>query len=181
MISRARLAVLAALTASLGCATDKGGVANVLVVATVDVAPGIWSVVVGNTTTLAATAKTASGLVVPGRAVTWSSLNATIASVSSGGVVTGNTVGGPVTIRATVDGVPGDALITVNAVPVSSVTVSPPTNPLVAGGSVQLTATARDAAGAPLSGRFFTWQSSDPTVAAVTTEGMVLALSAGGP
>jgi len=180
-VSHIRLAVITALAASLGCTIDKGGVAGVLVVAAVDVTPGIGSVVVNGTTPLTASPKTLSGIPVPGRTVVWSSLDPGIATVSSAGVVTGVSAGGPVTIRATVDGITGDALITVHAVAINSVTVSPPANPLVAGQSVQLTATARDAGGAILTGRSFLWETSDLNIASVTTNGMVQAVSAGGP
>jgi hypothetical protein len=178
---RLRSAVLAALTFALGCGSDNGGVVNLLVVAMVEVTPGTSEVTAGTSGQLAATPKTSTGLAIPGRAVTWSSSDQTVATVSAGGLVQGVAVGGPVHIRATVDGVTGEALVTVVAVPVDHVTVMPGDTPLLVGGSVQLTATAFDAAGAPLAGRSFLWQSSAPAVADVTSAGLVLALAPGGP
>jgi len=103
--ARATLAAVAALMVSLGCPGDDGGVGNVLVVASVEVTPGITTVILGSTTQLSAAPKTASGLPVPGRSVTWSSTDALKASVSQTGLVTGVGLGGPIRIRATVDGV----------------------------------------------------------------------------
>ncbi len=178
---RSALSGLLAITLALSCKGGDGGVAGVLVVASVDVQPGITDVVVGLTRQLAATPKTSSGIIVPGRSVAWSSTDPLIASVSATGLVSGAALGGPVRIRATVDGVVGDALITVRPVPVDRVTVTPASAPVLVGGSVQLTAAAFDAAGAQLSGRSFLWESSAPAIAAVTTTGLVIGLSQGGP
>jgi uncharacterized protein YjdB len=95
-----------------GCSSD-GGVTNLLVVARVEVSPDLGDIIQGRTLQLTATPKTASGITVTGRAVTWSSSDPGIASVSASGLVTAVTVGGPVRIRATVDGIQGDAVITV--------------------------------------------------------------------
>jgi adhesin/invasin len=179
---RARTALAAvALAVSLGCTGDEGGVGNVLVVASVEVTPGITTVILGGTTQLTAAPKTASGLPVPGRSVTWSSTDPAKATVSQTGVVTGLNLGGPVRIRATVEGITGDALITVQPVPVHHVTVTPNDTPILVGGTIQLTATAFDANNAPLSGRRFDWESSAPGNAAVTSTGMVIGQSEGGP
>jgi hypothetical protein len=62
---------------------------------------------------------------------------------------------------------------------VSSVSVSPSSSSILVGGSVQLTATARDSSGTLLSGIAFAWASSTPGVAAVTSGGLVTALSQG--
>src|SRR5438876_3649459 len=97
------LALLAA-SLSLACPAGEGGVGGVLVVANVEVAPGITELVLGQTQQLTVTAKTASGIAISGRAVSWSSTNQAIATVSSSGMVTGQAIGGPVRIRATIDG-----------------------------------------------------------------------------
>ena len=63
---------------------------------------------------------------------------------------------------------------------IAQVAVSPPDTTLVAlGATVQLTAVARDAAGTVVSGRTATWQTSQPTVASVTTAGLVTAVGTG--
>ncbi|MGH7584625.1 MAG: Ig-like domain-containing protein [Gemmatimonadales bacterium] len=63
--------------------------------------------------------------------------------------------------------------------PVASVTVAPSDVTLPVGESQQLTATARDAAGAALAGRTITWESSDDGVATVTPTGLVSAVGPG--
>ena len=63
---------------------------------------------------------------------------------------------------------------------VAAVTVDPASASVQVGQTVQLTATPRDAAGNPVSGRTVTWQSSDGGVASVSTSGRVLGLAEGG-
>jgi hypothetical protein len=64
-------------------------------------------------------------------------------------------------------------------VPVASVVVTPATNSLTVGGTVQLSASTRDANGATLTGRVVTWSSSNTTFATVSATGRVNALAAG--
>ncbi len=64
-------------------------------------------------------------------------------------------------------------------VPVASVTVSPATASVTVGQTVQLTATPRDAAGNPLSGRAVAWVSSATRVATVSGSGLVAGVAAG--
>ncbi|MBK8058148.1 MAG: carboxypeptidase regulatory-like domain-containing protein [Gemmatimonadetes bacterium] len=61
----------------------------------------------------------------------------------------------------------------------SSVTVAPTSLSLAVGASATLTATARDAIGSAMSGRTVTWRSSSPSVASVSSSGVVLGLAAG--
>ncbi|MEQ1690269.1 MAG: Ig-like domain-containing protein [Gemmatimonas sp.] len=83
-------------------------------VATVALAPTTATLIVGQTTTLVATARDAAGGVLTGRTVTWGSSNNATATVAAG-VVTSVAPGGPVTITATVEGISATAAITVNA------------------------------------------------------------------
>src|SRR5437867_3010021 len=93
----------------LGCPSDNSNptatvsvtVSNVPV-ATVTVS-GAATVALNATAQFTATAKDAAGNVLTGRTVDWSSSNPAIASVSQAGLVTGNLVGGPVTITATIE------------------------------------------------------------------------------
>src|SRR6266516_3245545 len=73
---------------------------------------------------LTATLKDASGKVLAGRSVTWASSTLGMATVSTGGFVTGVAVG-PVTISATSEGQSGRATVTVN--PVAGNPVAGPT------------------------------------------------------
>jgi len=162
----------------------KSGTASVTVagapVATVTVTPATASVQAGQTVPLTATLKDANGNILTGRVVTWSSSNNTAASVNSTGLVTANAAGSA-TITATSEGKTGTSAITVTPVPVASVTVTPATASVATGGTVQLTATPKDASGNPLSGRVITWQSSDNTTASVSSSGLVTGVKAGGP
>jgi uncharacterized protein YjdB len=84
------------------------------VVTTVTVAPPSASIVAGTTTTLQATVKDQNGNVMTGQTVTWSTNNATAATVSSAGVVSG-VAAGSATITATSSGKSGTSAITVTA------------------------------------------------------------------
>jgi uncharacterized protein YjdB len=181
MKSRWTWAGLAALAALASCGKGGEGIADVLLVASVEVSPATGSLVLGGTAQLTATPKTASGLVVPGRAVAWSSSNAASVSVTPSGVITANALGGPVRITATVDGVSGEALITVQPFPIARIEVTPPQASVLVGGSTELIATAYDAQGQPLPDRIPVWTSSAPAIAAVTSTGLVLGMAEGGP
>lgn len=150
-------------------------------VASVAVSPATGSVGIGNTLQLSATLRDAANNILTDRTVSWSSSNSAIASVGgSTGLVTGVAAGGPVTITATSEGMSGTAQVSVTAA-VNTVTVTPATNNLQIAGTVQLTATLRDAANNILTDRVVTWTSGNTTVATVSTTGLVTALTSGGP
>lgn len=195
-IAHAAVALAAALTlgacGGAGDATGPGGPGGGggggggATVASLTLSQTSASVQVGGTVTLTATPKDASGNVVSGQTVTWSSDASGVASVnSSTGVVTG-VAPGTATITAAVGGAKAQATITVTPVPVASVTVAPASAGLlflvqdsVTLGRTQLTATTRDAAGATLAGRVVTWGSSNNNVATVDGSGLVKATGAG--
>jgi uncharacterized protein YjdB len=160
----------------------KSGTSSVTVtpapVATVTLAPNAASVQLGQTTTLTATLKDAAGTVLTGRLITWGSSDNTVATVSSAGVVTAVKLG-TATITATSEGQFATAAITVIPVPVAAVIVAPQTPSVVAGQTVTLTATTKDAGGNVLTGRVISWSSSDQTVATVASTGVVTALAPG--
>jgi hypothetical protein len=158
-----------------------GNAGPVIPVATVDVSPASAIVAVGGTVQLAASPRDAGGEPLPGRTVTWATNAPGVASVSSTGLVTGVGAGGPATITATSEGVSGTASVTVTstAEPVASVEVLPASAAIVVGGTVQLTATPKDAGGQPLTGRVITWQTDAPLVASVSPSGLVTGLAAG--
>jgi uncharacterized protein YjdB len=85
-------------------------------VASVSIAPTSVSVNVLGTAQLSATLRDASGNILTGRSVTWSSGNGLVAGVSSNGTVTG-LVAGSTTIRATSEGVDGTATANVTLLP----------------------------------------------------------------
>ena len=86
---------------------------------------------------------------------------------------------GAVTISATTDNVSGSAAVSVAQV-VASVVVTPSTASLVSvGETVQLSPSALDAGGTVVSGKSFTWSSSDETIATVSVSGLVTAVADG--
>jgi hypothetical protein len=147
-------------------------------VAAVTVSPTTASVLSGQTVQLTATPRDANGTPLSGRVVTWTSVNPAIATVSAAGLVTG-VAAGPATITATSEGKSGTAAVTVSNVPVASVVVSPTAANVSVGGTVQLSATPTDAAGAVLTGRVVTWTSVNPAIATVSAAGLVTGVAAG--
>ncbi len=146
-------------------------------VSSVTVSPASASVSAGQTVQLTATPKDANGNPLSGRVVTWASNNTSVATVNGTGLVSG-VAAGSAPITATSEGQSGTASITVT-VPVASVTVSPASASVPAGQTAQLTATPKDAAGNPLSGRVITWASSNTSVATVSSSGLVTGKVAG--
>ena len=138
----------------------------------------VAGVIVGEATQAKATLRGASGILLTGRVVTWSSSNTTVATVDGGGMVTTLTPGS-VTVVATCEGRSGSASLVVAPVPVGAVTVVLPVTRVVVGQSTQATATPRDASGNPLTGRAVTWSSSNTAVATVDGSGTVTTVSPG--
>ena len=148
--------------------------------AAVAVTPATASTTAGGTVQLSARVSDASGATLPDRLVFWQSSNDAVARVTSTGLVSG-VAAGTATITATSEGKSGTATVTVAAPgPVTTrVDVTPATAGLVVGGTQQLTATPRDAAGAARTGRTIAWTSSDATVASVNGSGLVTAVKPG--
>jgi len=169
-------------TATITASSEgRDGTASVTVtepVATVTVTPATASVQAGSTVQLTATPRDTNGNTLSGRTITWSSSNTTMATVSAGGVVTARTAGSA-TITATSEGRSGTSAITVTPAPVASVTVSPATTSVAPGGTVQLSATPRDANGNALTGRVVSWASGAPGIATVSASGLVTGVAAG--
>jgi uncharacterized protein YjdB len=150
-------------------------------VASVAVALSAASIVVGQTTNATATLRDAAGNTLTGRAISWSSSNAGIASVNGSGVVTAVSAG-TANIAATSEGQNGSAALTVTAptpARVASVTVSPANAGMTVGQTQQLTATLRDANNNVLTGRAVTWTSSNAAVATTSASGLVTAQGSG--
>lgn len=111
--------------------------------------------------------------------ISWSSAEPRIAKISSTGLVAGVGVGGPVTITATSGGKRATTDITVLQRPINDwlISVRPATVTLVVGDTARLHAVedVNDA----LYDYNVTWQSQVPTVAAVSADGLVTALTVG--
>lgn len=153
-------------------------VVSLVPVSSVSVSSATASLYVGQSVDLSATAKDSAGNTLTGRTGSWFTSNASIASVSSTGVVTA-VAPGTTTITATVEGKTATATIAVSLVPVASVTVGPSTATLYPGQTIDLGATARDSAGNTLTGRAIAWSTSDADIATVSSTGVVTAVAAG--
>lgn len=169
---------LAAGTATIS-ATSEGssGSATVTVnpapVATITLQPTSVTLQRNMTTTLTAALRDASGNLLTGRTIIWSSSDTTIARVSSTGVVTAVALGAAA-ITATSEGKAASASVTVATGPVDRILISPSSiDNLRDGHSAQLTATAVDANGDVISGATFTWHSDNSWIATVNSTGRV--------
>jgi uncharacterized protein YjdB len=155
----------------------------------VAISSGASSMLVGQSQKFAARAWDSAGKeIVPTPAMTWTSSQPTLVTVDAAtglvtvlkpaqSAITARPVGYP-------NGPYGVMVVTAKAAaPVTgttaSVAVSPAKVSVKVGGSSQLVAAARDAAGATLSGRKFTWTSNNPKVASVSDVGLVRAIAVG--
>ncbi len=122
---------------------------------------------------LAATCYGASG-VLPGRTVAWTSSNPSAVPVGPTGLVSGNAIGSA-TITANCGGRTAQITIQVTPIPVSQVTVMPPSVTLSVGQLQQLSAVAKDSAGNVLSllTRQVIWTTDNLLIASVSGAGVV--------
>lgn len=150
-------------------------------VASVAVSPSSAPLIIGQSTTLTATARDAAGAALSGRTIAWNSEAPQVASVDATGRVTGVSAGSA-TITASSEGRQGSAAITVSApipAPVATVSVSSPGGPLVPRQTLALTATPRDSVNNALTGRAVTWSSGSPAIVSVNADGLVTAQATG--
>lgn len=151
-------------------------VALTISVTGVTVAPTTLSLVVGGTGSLAATVTPANAT---NRAVTWSSADTRVATVSAAGVVTAVSPGLTVVSVTTVEGgrtAAAAVTVAAPAIPVASVALTPATLLLPMGQGGALVATVRPENAA---NRAVTWASSQPLVATVDASGVVTPLTVG--
>lgn len=175
---------LAAGTATVS-ATSEGstGSATITVdaapVASITLLPASVTLQRSMTTTLTATLKDASGNVLTGRTIMWSSSDTTIARVSTTGVVTAVGLGAAV-ITAASEGKSASTAVTVTTGPVDHIVISPSSiDNLRVGRTTQLSATAVDANGDVISGATFTWYSNSTYVAIVSSTGLATGVHSG--
>lgn len=169
--------LLAACSGSNDGPSVPAGVASiVLTVSSPDVMASL-----GDTRTVTAVAKDASGATLSAAVLTWTSSAPSIATVSSAGATATVTAvaNGTATITASSGSVQGTAAVTVlqraTAVAVSGLPAT-----LVPGATAQVSAAARDARGGAVSGvTGFTFTSSDQSVAVVNATGLVTAIAPG--
>lgn len=158
------------------------GSATIVVLArlagTVTVTPSSTTLIVNGTQQLSAQITDSLGTLLTGRVLTFGSDAPSIATVTMSGVVTA-IAPGLARVTATSEGKIGIASITVIAEPVVSVQLSPNTLNLLTGATQQLTAAALSANGTVLIGRSVTWTAGAPSIASVTSSGVVSALTPG--
>jgi uncharacterized protein YjdB len=165
-------------------ATIEGKVGTVRVrvtppaIASIDISPRTPIVNEGATVRFTATPKDAAGNPITGRTLTWTSSDVNVARVDSTGLATA-VAQGVANILVTSGSVFGGTTITVRAVVVGSVDVTPDSATLQAAATVQLTATVKDTAGNVVTGKPVTWRSKDTTVVTVSATGLVTGVSQG--
>lgn len=147
-------------------------------IASLTISPASASLEVGKSQQFSAIARDAEGDPITGRTVSWSSANPNVLSVSSTGLAQA-LAPGAARINASVDGVTAGADVTVTAVPVASIRLSPSSAEIPVLETRQFTATLEDADGNVLSGREVVWTSDSPLTASVSSSGVVLGLIPG--
>lgn len=147
-------------------------------VASVLVSPSAVTLERGETAQFQAEAKAGDGSVIPGLTAAWTSGNTAVASVDANGVATAITFG-ETTISATIEGVMGEASLTVLVDPIDSIEIIPSAFTVAVSDTVRLRAVARARDGVELPGRQILWSTSNPQLATVSTDGLVTGLSEG--
>lgn len=147
-------------------------------VASVTVNQSTANIFIGATQTFTAEARDASGAVVAGRTIAWSTSDANIATVSPSGVVTAIGSGTATITAFTLDGVAGTLVVTVPA-RIGSIDLNPASLTLVVGGTQAMSATMRDFGGNIVTGRAIAWSSSNVAVASISAAGVVTGASIG--
>ena len=176
--------ILAAATiafALASCGKSDSTAPAVAVLTSVAVSSQVQSVVAGGTVQFTGTPRDQNGNAISAN-VSWASSVPAVATVGASGLVTA-VAAGVTTITATATSgaksVQGSASLTVTALPVlTSVSVSAPATTIVAGNTVQVTATPKDQNGAAIAASV-TYASSVAGVASVSASGLVTGLVAG--
>ena len=146
---------------------------------TVVVSPSPTATVnVGSPLTLKATAKDASGTPLSDWIVVWSSSDSSVATVSSNGAVSSYKTG-RATITASAGGKQAQTTLIANPAIVASVIIAVNASAIQVGQNTQAVATALDSSGNQISGRAVSWSSSKPSVASITSSGVITGADTG--
>ena len=162
-----------------GGGTGGGGTPSVT---SVVVTPGSMSIGMGSTQQFVATAHLSDNTTKDvSNSVTWSSSDASVASISGGGLASG-VAAGTVTIGAASGTVHGSATLTVSAAAVNlqSITISPAASSMPVNTSQQFTATGAysDGSSSDLT-NLVTWGSSTTSVATISAKGLATSVASG--
>lgn len=152
------------------------------VVSYVAITPGVDTLrSTSRTRTLTAAVLDQDSLVMAGQTVTWSSLDPSIATVSTSGAVTSVAAGvARIVAASTSDATKRDTAQIAVIPTVNTLVIAEPSQTIGYGETLQLNATARDSAGVVIPGAPLTWTSGTTTVATVNGSGLVTALSTSG-
>ncbi len=146
-------------------------------VQSVTVSPSSADLMLGDEQQFSATVRDGDGRVMAGKAVTWQSSNAGIASVSSNGQVRA-IAPGSATITATSEGSSGTASVVVRSPAVATIVLSPSSISVGVGRSGSISVSLYDDRGQRLTGRLVSWRSGNTGVATVSN-GNVTGVSVG--
>ncbi|MES2177443.1 MAG: Ig-like domain-containing protein [Gemmatimonadota bacterium] len=136
------------------------------------------TLVVGQSAQARAVARDAGGNSLVDQTISWKSSDASIVSVSSGGMLTG-TAPGDAVITATAASRAATLPLTVRPKPVIRVSVTLAASSITVGQTTTAVAAALDADNAVLGNRVIIWDSSNNAIARVSTSGVVTGVSTG--
>ena len=166
--------------------TVPSGTVSSTKVLTVEIAPQSPSITIGSTIQLITSLKDEGGKSVNSGIgdVQWESSNASVATVSSSGLVTGISVGSATLTVRFIDNVGwkdalGTVMLRVSDQKVSSVAINTQIINVGIGQSSQILAVSKDANGDTITGLSIAWASSNVAVATVSSTGLVTGVSKG--
>ena len=148
-------------------------------VSRLQVSPKAFNLRVGSTETIRLEMYDASGqwILLCGPAVTWSSSDPTVATVSNGSV--SGISAGKAFIRASSGGVSDSTSVNVVATTLGSITIQRAPASLLVGQTVGLALATRDTDGNVITPRSIIWRTEDPTIATISLGGMLVAAGEG--
>ncbi|HJQ10592.1 MAG TPA: Ig-like domain-containing protein [Gemmatimonadaceae bacterium] len=139
------------------------------------------SLLAGQTARATAVAKDAEGNALSGRTISWFSSSTSVASVDDSGTISAISPGSAV-LSAVSEGVAGQGTMSVvppPPTPIATLAVLLNPSAVTTGQTATATATAKDSSGNVMPAQNITWESSNVTVATVTTTGSVKAVGRG--
>ncbi len=177
---RASLAAVALLGFAQGCGgSGDGGGTGVPTPVPASIAMSTSAVTINmidGTSTASAVVRDASGAVIPGASVSWTSETPDVASVAASGTSATFTARNRGVAVITVRSGSITSSVTVLVRTAFGVTVSPPDGAIRVGNTLSLLASVTADDGAPTA---VTWLSNAPTIASVTSQGVVTGIAAG--
>lgn len=135
------------------------------------------SLLAGESFQLTAIPIDAGGSALSGLDIDWGSGDSSVAIVDGSGLVTG-VMPGSASIVASADTASAEAAVTVLA-QVTKLAIGPSAPSLLPGTTIQLTLAAEDAWGGPIDGRPVLWATDDPSVATVSSPGLLTGVRPG--